>query len=149
MPRAHDSSVRTNAGWTAGPPGPQGPPGIAGVPGMPGTGHVTIQGVTASPGWVVQGAAYFTTVPSNAYLEAIFLVSSPLLTMNVHLYDTVAAAPVPGSGLSTNSITDVRQISGNIAGSLVAGRIYQIRAECVGGSTPSDFGILRFAVIQR
>jgi hypothetical protein len=75
-------------------------------------------------------------------------VSQGGLTQSVYLYDTVAAAPVAGSTLSTSSTTDVRQITANIAGALLAGRIYQFRAECLGGALPSDFGVVRSAALK-
>jgi hypothetical protein len=91
---------------------------------------------------------WFDSIPASVILEAILLVSQGALTGRVHLYDTVAAAVVTGSTVTTTSTTDSRQVSGNIAGALTAGRIYQFRAECTGGNTQPDFAVVRYAMVR-
>jgi hypothetical protein len=112
------------------------------------TGQQSIRAVGPGGGWTVLGAVYFTSVPASVFLEAIHLVSVGLLTNTVHLYDTVAASVVGGSSLSTSNTTDTRQISANIAGALLPGRIYQFRARCTGGVAVTYFAVVRHASLQ-
>lgn len=111
-------------------------------------GQHSVKGVAATPGWEVVGAIWLTAVPSSIALEAIMLVTQAALTGRVQLYDTVAVAAVAGSTLSTGSTTDVRLLSGTLAGALVTGRIYQLRIECTGGSLITDEAVLRSARLR-
>lgn len=104
--------------------------------------HV-VQGVAATPGWEVIESFYVGTVPPSIALESVLLVSTALLTGRVQIYDTVAGAAVAGSVLSSALTTDDRQISAELVAGFVAGRIYQLQAECTGGATLGDFVVHR------
>ncbi len=126
---------------------------IGGVGGGGGAGAIAderaVQAVAATPGWEVVAAFYFAAAPPATVLEAIMLVSQGLLTGRVRIYDTVAAAVVAGSTLSTSSTSDARLVTADIAGVLVAGRIYQLQVECTGGTTLDDFVVLRSASLKK
>lgn len=84
---------------------------------------------------------------SGAVLEGIVLVSQGALTGHLKLYDVTAGADVAGSPLSTSSLTGARLTSGDLTALLVAGRRYQIIAECTGGVTVSDWAVIRYATL--
>jgi hypothetical protein len=136
-----------------GPAGPPGPPGTSGggtnaASSFGPSGQEFVQAVAADPpgGWTVIGAFYFTGVFTSAVLEAIYLVSNPLLTARVRLFDMTAGIPVPGSTLAgTSSTIEVRQTSVNLIASMPQNRIYQFQAEAVGGSADTDFVEIREA----
>jgi len=107
-----------------------------------------VQAVATDPpgGWTVIGAFYFTGTFTSAVLEAIMLVSNPVLTGTVRLFDMTAGIPVPGSTLAgTSSTTEVRQVSGNLIAAMPVNRIYQFQAEATGGSADTDFVEIREA----
>ena len=111
----------------------------------------TVPGVASTPGWNVGTAFVLPTVPSDVRLDTIALVSQSALTCRVQIYDTVAGAAVSGSTLSVTgagATVDTRAISGNLASNLIAGRIYQIRAECTGGNLTTDFSVVRYALVR-
>lgn len=109
----------------------------------------TVQAVAATPGWEAVAAFYFAAAPPATLLEAIMLVSQALLTGSVRIYDTVAAAVVAGSTLSTSSTSDVRLVTGDLSGVLLPGRVYQLQVECTGGVTLNDFAVLRSASLKK
>lgn len=83
----------------------------------------------------------------GAELDAIVLVTQVALTGLVYLYDVVANATVAGSSLSTSSTTGARLTSGDLTATLIVGRRYQIRAECTGGTDPTDWASVRYATL--
>jgi hypothetical protein len=108
----------------------------------------TIAGVVATPGWNVITEFDLDTLPSQgAILDGIVLVSGVALTGRLRLYDVTGAAAVAGSTLSTVSLTGERIASADLTAVLVAGRRYQIQAECTGGSAPTDWAVVRYATV--
>ncbi len=128
----------------AGGPGPQGPAGggTNSSSGFGPSGQDLVQAVATDPpgGWTVIGAFFYTVASfTTATYEAIALVSNAALVGSVRLFDQTAGIPVPGSTLSTSSLTEVRLTSGNLFASLTSGHIYQFQAEATGGSASTDF----------
>lgn len=113
-------------------------------------GQETIAGVAATPGWVVLTEFDVDApMPPSAMLDAIALVSQIALDCNLRLYDVTTAAVVAGSTLTTASLTGARVATGDLIAALVAGRRYQIQAECVGGALATDFAVVRYAVLTK
>ena len=110
----------------------------------------SIAGVAVSPGWnVLTEFDLDAPLPSSAVLDAIALVSNAALSCVVRLYDVTGGAPIVGSSLTTVSLTGQRLTSVDLIGLLVAGRRYQIQAECTGGAAPADFAVVRYAVLTK
>lgn len=102
------------------------------------TGKEVVQAVAESPGWVVLGG--FHLVRSvTCRLEALGQVSGEGLTLRVRLWDMSTLQAV-GSPVQIVSVPPVRRLGGQV--SLTGGRHYQVQAECVGGSTEADFGVV-------
>lgn len=112
-------------------------------------GQQNIPGVAVTPGWTVLAEFDLDVLPPDAVLDAIALVSQLALTCNIKLYDVTLGVDVPGSTLTTTSLTGERVTSGDLAASLVEGNRYQIWGECVGGALVSDFAVVRYAVLTR
>lgn len=106
-----------------------------------------VMGVALTPGWDVVSAFYLATAfTSPVAFEGIMLVSQGALVARARLYDPTAGAAVAGSTLAgTSSLSDVRQVTGDLSAAMPAGRIYQVQFECTGGALPADFGTLRSA----
>lgn len=102
------------------------------------TGQQVVQAVAVSPGWVVLGGFHLTQ-SVTCRLEALGQVSGEGLTLRVRLWDMRALEPV-GSPVQIVSLAPVRRLGGQV--SLTGGRHYQVQAECVGGSTEADFGVV-------
>ena len=108
----------------------------------------TIPGVAATPGWTIIAEFDLDELPVNgAVLDGIALVSQVALTGRLRLYDVTGAAAVAGSTLSTVSLTGERLASADLTAVLVAGRRYQIQAECTGGAAASDWAVVRYATL--
>lgn len=112
------------------------------------TGEQTVQGVAATPGWVVIGGIQVDKVPSPAIFEAVMLVSQAALTGRIRLYNLIAAGAVAGSTLSTSATVDTLVQSADLSGVLSA-QFYQVEAECTGGVAPSDLVSVRYSLIRK
>lgn len=110
-------------------------------------GEGTVQGVASTPGWEVLAA--FEYAGGIAKLEAMMLVSGAGLTARARLFGPIGGTPaeISGSLVSTTSQVEVIQRSGDLSVNLTAGQIYQIQAECTGGSASTDFGVFRYAAL--
>lgn len=102
------------------------------------TGKEVVQAVAESPGWHVLGGFHLTK-SVTCRLEALGQVSAEGLTLRVRLWDMTALEPV-GSPVQIVSLAPVRRLGGQV--SLTGGRHYQVQAECVGGGTEADFGVV-------
>jgi hypothetical protein len=102
----------------------------------------TLAAVNLSPGWQVVGAFYLP-LSCLASLDILGALSDLTLTMRAKLFDATVNADVSGSlvamhGAGTTTVN--RQVSGAV--DLTGGHIYQIVAECTGGSGDDFFGTM-------
>lgn len=113
----------------------------------PAAAGVTVAGVAATPGWVVLSSFKLRNTTNRLALEACLNVSQGALTTKVRLYDTVGAAAVAGSTLTSTSTTVEYKTSADLASALTAERIYQIEAECTGGALATDFSVVSAGLV--
>ena len=104
------------------------------------TGHTSVAGVLAAPGWVAFGG-FQPESTQNISLRATGGVSGPGLTLSVRVYKLTAPAGQVGPSISINSEEIVSFTSGT-SFDIVGGVEYQIQAQTVGGDAEEDFGIV-------
>lgn len=109
-----------------------------------GTNNDPIQG---NFGWIIIAEFDLDVLPASAVLDGIMLVSTAALTGRIKLYDVTGVADVPGSTLSTTSLTGERLTSADFVASLVVGHRYQIQAQCTGGGSGGDWAVVRYATV--
>lgn len=102
------------------------------------TGHRAVQAVEDSPGWHVLGGFHLDH-SVTCRLEALGQVSAEGLTLRVRLWDT-QDLQVVGDPVQITSTYLMRSLGSQI--SLEGGRTYQIQAECVGGDSEAEFGVV-------
>jgi hypothetical protein len=96
-----------------------------------------IEAKAATPAWYVIGSFYAANA-ETANLEILGCVTDGGLSLNARLFDVTAKAVVAGSSATITALIDGRAVSSSF--SLIAGHLYQMQAECVGGST--GFGVV-------
>lgn len=111
-------------------------------------GQGSVPGVNATPGWVVLGAFVFDFSAADLRLDALAFVSDGALTARVRLFDLTDGDELVESVLSTSATTEARLTTDNLAELLEADHVYQLQAECTGGSDTGDFAVIRYMMLR-
>lgn len=115
-----------------------------------------IQGVVATPGWlVIGGGQYDSAVPAitsgtlTRVLYATVVASTAALQVRVRLVRlTGGLLQIAILTFAPPADADVYAESADLSGLLVDGNMYQIQAECTGGATAGDFATIRSAGVD-